>query len=158
MVHKVVKTTKFVFDIIKTEDAVLEQVVFSQIGTFLTAAWQNWIDEEDWDSWNQEYWVLQDVDNQVHIETWLFDSCVRSRHALILHLIFPRFVFLLDQVDSVANDSCLEDPFGNCKGSETLITARFHQEAIAEEIVEEIEYHIATCQAINFATESQIDQ
>ena len=75
----------------------------------------------------------------------LIDS-VSSHHALLLHfIIFPRFVFLLDQVDSVANNSCLNDPFDNCKGSETLITARFHQEAIAEEIVEEIEYDIATC-------------
>ena len=101
--------------------------------------------------------MLQEVDNQVHIEMRLIDS-VSSHHALLLHLIFPRFVFFLDQVDSVANDSCLDDPFDNCKGSETLITARFYQEAIAEEIVEEIEYNIATCQAINLATESQIDQ
>ena len=101
--------------------------------------------------------MLQEVDNQVHIEMRLIDS-VSSHHALLLHLIFPRFVFFLDQVDSVANDSCLDDPFDNCKGSETLITARFHQETIAEEIVEEIEYNIATCQTINLATESQIDQ
>ena len=102
--------------------------------------------------------MLQEVDNQVHIEMRLIDS-VSSHHALLFHLIIiPRLVFFLDQVDCVADDSCLDDPFDNCKGSETLITARFHQEAIAEEIVEEIEYNIATCQAINLATESQIDQ
>jgi len=88
--------------------------------------------------------VLQEVDNQVHIEMRLINSSI-SCHALLLHLIFPRLVFLLDQVDSVADDSCLDDPFDNRKGSETLITARFHQETIAEEIVEEIEYYIATC-------------
>ena len=101
--------------------------------------------------------MLQEVDNQVHIEMRLIDS-VSSHHALLLLLIIPRLVFVLDQVDCVADDSCLDDPFDYCKGSETLITARFYQEAIAEEIVEEIEYDIATCQAINLATESQIDQ
>ena len=101
--------------------------------------------------------MLQEVDNQVHIEMRLIDS-VSSHHALLLLLIIPRLVFVLDQVDCVADDSCLDDPFDYCKGSETLITARFYQEAIAEEIIEEIEYDIATCQAINLASESQIYQ
>ena len=79
--------------------------------------------------------MLQEVDDHVHIKTRLFDGC---DHAL--NVVFPRFVFLLDQVDCVTDDSALHNPLYNGKRFEALIAARLHQAAIAEEIVDEIEY------------------
>ena len=63
----------------------------------------------------------------------------------VLSFVFPGLVLILYYVNSVTNKSNLYYPFDNCKWCETLVTAYSPQEAIAEDPVKEIKYHIATC-------------
>ena len=70
----------------------------------------------------------------------------------------PLVLLLLDKVDGVAEDATLDEPLDERPGCEASISARLHQEAVAEEVIERIiDAETKRC-APPFKEEAQIDQ
>ena len=65
MIFEIVNDAQFVLNEVERNDSVLKLFVFSVLFAFVTAASQNWVDDEDWDSRNDENDMLENVDNQI---------------------------------------------------------------------------------------------
>lgn len=78
--------------------------------------------------------MLQEVHDQVHVQPRGIRLILEAQ---IIQL-FPVVFLLLDNVDGVAEDATLDEPLDERPGCEATISARLHQEAIAEEEIERI--------------------
>ena len=67
MIFKVVKTAELVRHEVKAENAVLELFVVVDVLALVTAASQDGVEQEDGEARDDENWVLQEVDDKVHV-------------------------------------------------------------------------------------------
>ena len=67
MIFKVVKTAELVRHEVEAENAVLELFVVVDVLALVTAASQDGVEQEDGEARDDENWVLQEVDDEVHV-------------------------------------------------------------------------------------------
>ena len=67
MIFKVVKTAELVRHEVEAENAVLELFVVVDVLALVTAASQDGVEQEDGEARDDENWVLQEVDDKVHV-------------------------------------------------------------------------------------------
>ena len=154
VILEVIKAAELVRHEVEAKNAVLELLVVVDVGALVTAASQDGVEQEDGEASDHEDRVLQEVHDQVHVQSGGIRLVLEAQ----IELIFPLVLLLLDNVDGVAEDATLDEPLDERPGCEATISARLHQEAIAEEEIERIKDAETKCNAAHLCEEAQINQ
>lgn len=154
MVLEVVEATKFICHEIKAEDTVLELRIVVNIHALVTTAGEDGVEEENGEAADDEDWMLQEVDDEVHVQISVTSIQVSW---LDFEIFFPSIALILDEVDGVADDATLDQPLDECPWGEAPVTAGLHEEAVAEEVVECVKYTESEGDTSHLGQEAQVD-